>query len=107
VAVPGQPVLLLSNFDLALLGYTTSEFFVSGTASSYKLAIGPTPDGQWNAVPAATATYGSRIVVVRPADPKKLNGTVVVEWLNLSGGSDADPIGTRYAARSSAMAMPM
>ena len=31
------------------------------------------------------------MVVYRPSDPKKFNGTVVVEWLNVSGGLDADP----------------
>jgi alpha/beta hydrolase family protein len=91
VAVPGTPVLLLSNFDLTPLGYTTDEFFVSGTASSYKLSGAPTADGRWNAAPAETAPYATRIVVVRPTDPKKFNGTVVVEWLNVSGGADGSP----------------
>ncbi|HZM94285.1 MAG TPA: alpha/beta hydrolase domain-containing protein, partial [Vicinamibacterales bacterium] len=89
VAVPGQPTLILSSFDLALLGYTTEEFFISGTASSYTLAEPPSPLGVWNAESAATAPFTTRIVVVRPTDPKKFNGTVVVEWLNVSGGVDA------------------
>jgi Alpha/beta hydrolase domain len=91
VQVPGVPALLLSNFDLAPLGYVSNEFFVSGTASSYKLAGAPTSDGHWNAMPAGTAPYATRIVVVRPSDPKKFNGTVVVEWLNVSGGADGAP----------------
>ena len=33
--VPGKPNLLLGGYDIADLGYTASEFFVSGTASSY------------------------------------------------------------------------
>src|SRR5579859_6276281 len=90
-AVPGRPLLLLSVFDLAPLGYTTEEFFISGTASSYKLAGGQTPDGHWDAMPADTAPYTTRIVVVRPTDPKKFNGTVIVEWLNVSAGTDASP----------------
>jgi len=89
VAVAGQPTLILSSFDLAPLGYVTEEFFVSGTASSYKLAAAPPADGVWNAQPAANAPFTTRIVVVRPSDPKKFNGTVVVEWLNVSGGVDA------------------
>ncbi len=32
-----------------------------------------------------------RVVVYRPIDPKKFNGTVLVEWLNVSGQVDADP----------------
>ena len=91
VAVPGPPVLLLSNFDLSPLGYATEEFFVSGTAASYKLAGPPTSDGNWNAQPAGNAPYATRIVVVRPSDRKKFNGTVVVEWLNVSAGTDASP----------------
>ena len=27
----------------------------------------------------------------RPTSPKEFNGTVVVEWLNVSGGLDASP----------------
>ena len=91
VSVPGQPVLLLGSYDLASLGYATGEFFVSGTASSYKLAEAPTEDGHWNAEPAETAPYTTRIVVVRPTDPERFSGTVVVEWLNVSGGADGSP----------------
>ena len=95
VAVAGPPALQLSSFDLAPLGYRTDEFFVSGTASSYKLSSAATTDGRWNAVPAETVPYTTRIVTVRPSDTKKFNGTVVVEWLNVSGGADgaADWIG--------------
>jgi hypothetical protein len=90
-AVAGSPVLLLSGFDLAPLGYSTEEFFVSGTASSYTLAGTQTPDGQWQASSAQTAPYVTRIVVVRPTDAHKFNGTVIVEWLNVSAGTDATP----------------
>ncbi|TAL00324.1 MAG: hypothetical protein EPO08_14050 [Rhodospirillaceae bacterium] len=91
VAVPGNPVLLFGAFDLAPMGYSTDEFFVSGIASSYKVAGGQTPDGHWDVASAESAPYTTRIVVVRPADPRKFNGTVVVEWLNVSGGTDASP----------------
>jgi hypothetical protein len=91
VAVPGQPEIVLGGFDLAALAYTTSEFFISGTASSYKLSGTPTANGHWTAVPAETAPYATRMVVVRPADPDKFNGTVVVEWLNVSAGADGAP----------------
>jgi hypothetical protein len=90
-AVSGKPALLLSAFDLASVGYTEEEFFVSGTAASYKLTGPPTADGHWDAAQADTAPYTTRIVVVRPTDPKKFNGTVVVEWLNVSAGQDSSP----------------
>jgi hypothetical protein len=91
VAVAGKPALLLSSFDLAPLGYATDEFFVSGKASSYKLAGEPTQDGRWRAIPAETAPYATRLVVVRPTDPHQFHGTVVVEWLNVSAGADSAP----------------
>ncbi len=88
VAVEGQPNFLMGRYDLEPLGYRVDEFFVSGTATSYKLAGEATEDGRWQAVPAGTAPYTTRIVVVRPSDPSKFSGTAVVEWLNVSGGLD-------------------
>src|SRR5262249_53760512 len=35
--------------------------------------------------------YQTRIVVRRPRDPAKFNGTVVVEWMNVSSGAESDP----------------
>ena len=35
------------------------------------------------------AEYSTRIVVRRPVDAADFNGTVVVEWLNVSSGADA------------------
>ena len=31
------------------------------------------------------------MVVIRPKDPKAFNGSVAVEWLNVTGGLDAGP----------------
>jgi hypothetical protein len=45
----------------------------------------------WSVSPASTAAYKTREVVYRPIDPKKFNGTVIVEWLNVSGQIDANP----------------
>jgi acetyl esterase/lipase len=88
VAVPGKPTLPLGSYDVAPLGYQVDEFFISGTATSYRLAGKATEDGKWDAVPAGTAPYRTRIVVVRPSDRAKFSGTAVVEWLNVSGGLD-------------------
>ncbi|RAY12975.1 hypothetical protein DPM19_22835 [Actinomadura craniellae] len=71
------------------MGYTQSEFLVSGTAASYTAAVPLGSDGRWQAEPATTAPYTTRIVVYRPADAARFNGTVVVEWLNVSAGADA------------------
>lgn len=69
-------------------GYEQREYFASGTAYSYQ-ATGPENDaGTWKVVPAASAPYRTRIVVRIPTNPSRFNGTVVVEWLNVSGGGD-------------------
>src|SRR4051812_8108379 len=88
---PGAPFLGLGAFDLGALGYVVEEYIVSGTANSYKLTGEPTADGAWTATVAGTAPYATRIVVVRPKDPKAFSGTVAVEWLNVTGGLDAGP----------------
>jgi hypothetical protein len=91
VTAAGAPFLGLGAFDLKALGYVVEEYIVSGTANSYKLTGEPTPDGVWTARAADTAPYATRIVVVRPADAKRFNGTVVVEWLNVTAGLDSGP----------------
>jgi len=87
-AVPGKPNLLIAAYDLAALGYGTEEYFLSGTATSYKLPGPAEASGVWNADPAAAAAYTTRIVVLRPSDPAKFNGTVLVEWFNVTAGQD-------------------
>lgn len=87
--VPGKPNLLLGAFDIADLGYTAAEFFVSGSAESYRAVSERRSDGQWSVAPSATADYTTRIVVLTQTDPTSFNGTVLVEWLNVSGGIDA------------------
>ena len=72
-------------------GYVEHEFVAAGTATSYR-ADGPqSTDGRWTFAPDATADYRTRIVVRRPQHATDFSGTVVVEWLNVSGGIDADP----------------
>jgi len=71
-------------------GYVQHEYVAAGTATSYK-AEGPQgADGRWTFQPDAHAPYRTRIVVRRPAEASHFSGTVVVEWLNVSGGVDAD-----------------
>src|SRR5262245_49238116 len=77
--------------DLSQVGYERQEYFISGTASAYT-STGPLgDDGLWSAAPGATAAYKTRILVYRPTNPKTFSGTVIVEWLNVSGGVDANP----------------
>jgi hypothetical protein len=82
-------VLFGTLFDLRPLGYQSKEFFIEGIANSY-LPVGElTSDGQWQAVENEQAAYLTRIVVKRPINADDFNGTVVVEWNNVSGNTDA------------------
>jgi len=88
----GVPVIFgHTSFDLATVGYTQSEFFVEGTASAYAPVTPLTTDGRWTVEPTTSEPYRTRIVVNRPERARDFNGTVVVEWLNVSGGADASP----------------
>lgn len=90
----GKDAIVLGpgGFDLASVGYEQHEFFLSGKASSYTSSTPLTSDGLWNAVTTdGSADYTTRIVVRRPIDAAKFNGSVYVEWLNVSGGLDASP----------------
>jgi Alpha/beta hydrolase domain len=76
-------------FSPATVGYEQSEFFLSGTATAYGSVASLTKNGRWRVTPETTAPYTTRIVVYRPSDPARFDGTVVVEWLNVTGGIDA------------------
>ena len=68
-----------SPFDLAPHGYVEEEYFLSGTASDRGLSG-----------PERTAPYQVRILVRRPADPARFNGTAVLEWFNVSLQSEVE-----------------
>ena len=84
--VPG-----FTSFDPADVGYEQSEFILSGTASAYESITPSLGDGKDSVAPTTTAPYVTRVVVMRPIKPRKFNGTVIVEWFNVSGGTDAGP----------------
>jgi len=90
--MPGMPshnyIFFASNHDLASHGYIEEEYFVRGTADGYRIAD-PLKDGVANGNPAA---YYTRVVVRRPADPKRFNGTAVVEWDNVTNQFDAENV---------------
>ena len=90
--VPGKPALLLGAFDIASVGYVADEFFISGSASSYTPVGELGPDGRWSVSAGGAADYRTRIVALTPSDQGRFNGTVLVEWLNVSGGIDAPAV---------------
>ncbi len=72
-------------------GYVEQEYFIEGTATAYTSASPLASDGRWSVTPAASAPYKTRLLVRRPARAKDFNGTVIVEWLNVTAGFDIDP----------------
>jgi hypothetical protein len=86
--LPGPAVLDLGSVDLSAAGYVHEEWFIEGRAQAYRMPGRPTADGRWSVTPGTQAAYRTRLVVVRPADRAGFDGTVVLEWLNVSGGHD-------------------
>lgn len=70
-------------------GYVEQEFFASGMASAFRATSEP-DDGRWTVEPTTSAQYRTRILVRRPTDPSHFNGTVVVEWMNVTV-AETDP----------------
>jgi len=93
ISGPGAPFLVNTSSDeaLAAAGYEAKEYFVSGTALSYRGVNDLPANGMWEVEPAGSATYRTRILVYRPVDAARFSGTVVVEWFNVSGGLEAGP----------------
>lgn len=89
--MPGPSPFLAGAYDLASLGYVEHEYVLEGTAESYRLIGDRTPDGRWSVEPADPAAFRTRVLVRKPAAAAGFSGTVVVEWLNVSGGLDAAP----------------
>jgi hypothetical protein len=87
-AVAGTHSLFSVAFDLSTVGYTAAEHFVSGDAVRFRDASPRTPDGRWLVEPGDTAPFTTRVVVHRPEPASNANGTVLVEWLNVTGGLD-------------------
>jgi len=74
-----------TNHDLAIHGYVEEEFFIEGTANRYN-----TPAQATGTIIDGNHPYKTRVVVRRPADAKRFNGTVLVEWDNVTNNFDAE-----------------
>src|SRR3546814_4270903 len=73
---------------MAAHGYIEEEYFVAGTAQSFRPVGELGRDGRWQVVPDRRAPYKTRVIVHRPKDPAKFNGVVMAEWTNVSTFSD-------------------
>jgi hypothetical protein len=76
------------SVDVAAYGYVVEEYQLEGAAAGYQIMPGTeaTIDGRWAVEEFAEATYRTRILVVRPERTEHCNGTVVVNWQNVSAG---------------------
>lgn len=88
-AIPGHTShnypFFASDHPLAVNGYIEEEYFIEGTANRYTTSGTAT-----GTVLDSGHGYKTRLVVRRPADKSKFNGTVLVEWYNVSNGFDAE-----------------
>lgn len=86
---PGSPVLedtypwFATWLDVESAGFVEEEFTLSGRADAYS------PTGELLATDVA---YETRIIVRRPANPRRFNGTVLAEWQNVTAGYDLDAL---------------
>lgn len=71
--------------DLKARGYVEQEFFYSGIANRYE-----TPEGDTGKVIDGNHKYKTGLLVRRPVDARKFNGSVIVEWDNVTSGYDFD-----------------
>ena len=90
VTGPGD-VNLFTGFDVTQVGYQRTEYFLGGLALSYRPKAPLTSDGKFSVEPDGSIPpvgFNTRMVIYRPSDPARFNGTVVVEWLNVTAGVD-------------------
>ena len=91
----GSAVIGAGRLDLAARGYVEEEFFVEGSAHTFSATAPLSSDGRWavrpHEGPGEGLRYRTRILVRRPDDVSGRPAVVAVEWLNVSGGLDADP----------------
>ena len=88
-APPGDPShdypFFASDDGLARDRYVEREFLFSGRANTYAA------DSRTTATVASTGhPYRTRMLVRRPASPRRFNGTVIVEWYNVSNQYDQE-----------------
>src|SRR5439155_18907247 len=68
--------------------YTENEYFYAGTATNLSAGV--------------SAPYESRMLVRLPRNPRKFSGTILIEWLNVTGQLDLEtawPVEARYLMR--------
>lgn len=87
IDVAGTAPMSAAAVDLGASGYTELEFFTEGTAQRYRGAtLGQLTTAE---VIDGGHPYRSRVLLRRPSSAA-FNGTLVVEWTNVTAGQDID-----------------
>ncbi|HSL75026.1 MAG TPA: alpha/beta hydrolase domain-containing protein [Ilumatobacteraceae bacterium] len=90
VQPPGTPrdyPFMATPIDLAARGYVEEEYFISRSDACAYTGVGSGPA----TVPAVCdGSYTTRIMVRRPLSDKAFNGTVLLEWQNVTAQYDVD-----------------
>ena len=87
VNIAGTVPFGASAINLAKYGYTETEYFATGKAKRYRGAGNTFLDTA--TVIDGNHSYKTRVLVRKPS-AKKFNGTLIVEWTNVTIGVDAD-----------------
>lgn len=77
-----------SLVDLSSAGYMEGEYLIDGTAITYRPMGDLDMDGLWEVEEAGRIPFTTRLLVRRPVDQERFNGTVLVSWTNVSAGYD-------------------
>ena len=77
----------VQDVDYASRGYIEEEYFFEGAATRYS-----TPSMQTGSVVSTGHPYKSRLIVRRPIKANQFNGTVIVEWVNVTSGYNNDAL---------------
>src|SRR5829696_8347409 len=85
INVPGTTPLSATAVDLAAAGYTAREFYATGLANRYTGAAANTFTTA--SLLDSSNPYRTRVMVRYPSR-KKFNGTLAVEWANVTIGVD-------------------
>jgi hypothetical protein len=91
---PTEPIIPIAPYiDFEAVGYVEREFKMSGGAKVYRQSGTWGSNGRWGvSVSQTDVPYTTRLLVRYPTDPADFNGTVVIEWTNITTGGDQDPV---------------
>ncbi len=80
-----RPPWGIPRADPAAFGYTVEEYRLRGVAACYEVVSDDLAAGV-EVEEGGSAPYLTRLLVMRPVDPRRFNHTVLLNWQNVSAG---------------------